>query len=83
MSLVERLRMPPFQELEAAGQVRLGALEDEVEVRRHEAERVDRPPIPLHAPGHEAEKVATILVVTEDRAAVDASREHVEEAVWE
>jgi hypothetical protein len=78
MSVVERLRVPAFQQLEAAGQLGLRGVEDEVEVCRHEAERVHRPPVPLDAPRYELEEVTTILVVAEDRAAVDATREDVE-----
>lgn len=81
MSLVEGLRVAAVQALEPARELRLGRVEDDVVVRRHEAERVDCPPETLCARAQEREEVPAVGVVDEDPAPVDAAREHVEVAV--
>jgi hypothetical protein len=53
-------------------------MEDEVVVRRHEAQRVHRPPVALDAASKMAQKPQAIAVVEEDRAPVDAQRVDVE-----
>jgi hypothetical protein len=83
MLLVEPLRVASVQTLEPAGQVRLRALEDDVVVRRHQAERVHRPPVALDAELQKPEERAPVVVVAEDRDSVDPPREDVEEAVGE
>jgi hypothetical protein len=76
--LVERLRVAALEPLDAAGELGLRAVEDEVVVRRHQAERVHRPAIALGARVDVGEEEAPVVVVAEDRAAVDPARHHVE-----
>jgi hypothetical protein len=76
--VVEGLRVPAVEALHAAGQVRLGRVEDEVEVRRHETQRMERPAVALRAELDEPQERAPVVVVPEDRAPVDAAREDVE-----
>jgi hypothetical protein len=78
---VERLRVPALQALEPARELRPGGVEDEVVVRRHETERVNRPPVVLGARQDVGEERASIVVIPEDRASVDATRGDVEVAV--
>jgi hypothetical protein len=52
VALVERLRVAALETLEAARELGLGAVQDEVVVRRHEAERVQRPAVSLDAHPH-------------------------------
>jgi hypothetical protein len=78
VALVEGLRVAALEALDAAGELRLGAVEDEVVVRRHQAERVHRPVEALGAGSDVGEEEAPVVVVAEDRAAVDAARHHVE-----
>jgi hypothetical protein len=76
--VVEPLRVASVQALQPAGQVRLGRVQDQVVVRRHEAQRMHRPPVTVRAELDEPQKRAPVVVVPEDRAAVDATREDVE-----
>jgi hypothetical protein len=78
VALVERLRVAALETLDAARQLRLSAVEDEVVVRRHQAERVHRPAEALGAGADVREEEAPVVVVAEDRAAVHAARHHVE-----
>jgi hypothetical protein len=78
MPLVEGLRVAALEALDAAGELGLGAVKDEVVVRRHQAERVHRPAKALGARADVGEEEAPVVVVTEDRAAVDPARHHVE-----
>jgi hypothetical protein len=78
VALVERLRVAPLEALDAARELGLGAVEDEVVVRRHQAERVHRPAVALGAAVDVGEEEAPVVVVPEDRAAVDAACHHVE-----
>jgi hypothetical protein len=73
MSGIEVLRVSPFQQLQAAGELGLGGVEDEVEVRRHQAERVHRPAVTPDALSEEPQEVAAVVVVAEDRASVHAA----------
>jgi hypothetical protein len=50
--LVEGLRVAALETLEAARELGLGAVQDEVVVRGHEAERVQRPAVSLDARPH-------------------------------
>ena len=63
MALVELLRIASVQELHAARERVAGRAEDEVVVRRHQAERLHRPVEVLHGAAEVAEKLAAILVV--------------------
>jgi hypothetical protein len=78
VALVEGLRVAALEALDAAGQLGLGAVEDEVVVRRHQAERVHRPAEAFRAGADVCEEEAPVVVVAEDRAAVHAARHHVE-----
>jgi hypothetical protein len=78
VALVEVPRITPEESLEAAGELRLRALEHEVEVRRHQAERVDRPAVELGAGQKLSKEEAPIVVVAKDGAAVDSARRDVE-----
>ena len=73
VALVERLRVAALQALEATREVRPRAVEHQVVVRRHEAEGVERPAVPLRARPQMGQKRAPVGVVAEDRAAVHAA----------
>jgi hypothetical protein len=73
VALVERLRVAALQALEPARELRAGAVDDEVVVRRHETQGVNRPPVALGARAHVREEGAPIVVVSKDRAPVDAA----------
>jgi hypothetical protein len=79
--LVERLRVAALEALDAAREVGPGAAEDEVVVRRHQAEGVERPAVALRAGVDVGQERAPVVVVAEDRAAVHAPGHHVEVAV--
>jgi hypothetical protein len=81
--LVERLRVAALQALEPSRELGLGAVQDEVEVRGHQTERVHRPSVPLGAHPQVGEERAPVVVVPEDRAPVHAAREDVEVPVGE
>jgi hypothetical protein len=73
VTMVERLRVAAEQTLQPAGELGLGAVDDEVVVRGHQAQRVDRPAVALGEAEDQPEKPAAIVVVAEDRAAVYAA----------
>jgi hypothetical protein len=81
VALVEGLRVAALEALDAAGQLGLGAVQHEVVVRRHQAERVHRPAEALDAGPDVGEEEPPVVVVAKDRAAVHAARHHVEVAV--
>jgi hypothetical protein len=81
VALVELLGVAAEEPLQTARELRLGAVEDQVIVRRHETERVQLPAEALDAGLQEDEEPAPVVVVAEDRAAVDAARHDVEVAV--
>jgi hypothetical protein len=83
VALVERLRVAAEKTVHSSRQLGLGAVEDEVEVGRHQAERVHRPAEALDATVEAGEEEAPVVVVAVDRAAVHAARDHVEVAVGE
>jgi hypothetical protein len=78
VALVERLRVAALEALDAARQLGLGAVEDQVVVRRHQAERMHRPAEALGAGADVCEEEPPVVVVAEDRAPVHAARHHVE-----
>ena len=78
VALVERLPVAALEALDAARELGLRAVEDEVVVRRHQAERVHRPAEALDAGADVGEEEAPVVVVAEDRAAVHSARHHVE-----
>jgi hypothetical protein len=73
VTMVERLRVAAEQALQPAGEPGLGAVDDEVVMRGHQAQRVHRPAVALGAAEDQPEKPAAIVVVAEDRAAVHAA----------
>jgi hypothetical protein len=73
VTMVERLRVEAQQALEPTRELGLGAVNDEVVVRGHQAQRVHRPAVALGAAEDQPEKPAPIVVVAEDRAAVHAA----------
>jgi len=73
VALVERLRVTALQTLDATRELRPGAVEDEVVVRRHEGEGVERPAVALGARPQVGQERAAVGVVAEDRAAVHAA----------
>jgi hypothetical protein len=81
VALVERLRVAALEALKASRELGLRAVQDEVVVRRHQAEGVQRPPVPLDARPNVCQKGAPIAVVPEDRAAVDSAGGDVEVAI--
>jgi hypothetical protein len=83
VSFVEPSGVAAVQALETSRQVDARRMENQVVVRGHQAERVDHPAVALHAELHESQERSPILVVAEDRAAVDASSDDVEVAVRE
>ena len=83
VAAVETLCVPAEEPLQSTRELGLGRVENEVVVRRQEAERVQRPAIVLRAEENLSEKRAAIVVIAEDRAAVDAARHDVEVAVRE
>ena len=83
MAFVELLRVAAVQELHSARELVPRGVEDEVVVRRHQAERMERPLEALDAATEVCQELAAVVVVEEDVAAVDAPRDHVEVAVGE
>jgi hypothetical protein len=80
---VEGGRVGAVEALHSARQLRLAALDDEVEVVPHQAVRVHRPAERARETGEGHEEEAPIRVVHEDKAAVDATRGQVVDAVRE
>jgi hypothetical protein len=83
VAFVELLRVAAVQLLEPVRQLLPRRVEDEVVVRGHEAEGVDRPVEPLDASPEVREELTSVGVVAEDVAAGDAARDHVEVPVGE
>jgi hypothetical protein len=83
VALVEGLAVVAQEPLEAARELGLRAVEHEVVMRRHQAERVQCPAVALGAETKSPEEGASVVVVAEDRAPVDAARGDVEIAVRE
>lgn len=83
VTAVESLCVPAEEPLQPTRELGLGRVENEVVVRRQQAERLQRPAVMLRAEEDLSEKRAPIVVITKDRAAVDAARHDVEVAVGE
>jgi hypothetical protein len=83
MSFVELLRVAALQPLHSTREVGPGGVEHEVEVRRHEAEGVDRPVEAVGAAAKVEEELAPVGDVEEDVASLDAARQHVEVPIRE
>jgi len=83
VAFVELLRVAAVQQLEPAREPLPRRVEDEVVVRRHEAEGVDRPVEPVDAAPEVREEVTAVGVVLEDGAARGAARDHMEVPVGE
>jgi hypothetical protein len=83
VALVEALRVDAVEAAEAVRQLSARAREDEVIVARHQAERDHAPMLFARHVGEESEEAAPVLVVTEDRAPVDALDRDVVDAVGE
>jgi hypothetical protein len=83
VTLVERLRVAALQALKAPGELGLRAVQNEVVVRRHQTERVQRPPVALGARPDVREEGAPVVVVPEDRAPVHSARRDVEVPIGE
>jgi hypothetical protein len=72
--LVEAESMDAVQALHPQPQLRNGRVDDEVVVRRHQAERVDGPVEAGDALSEQAEEGQAVGVVAVDRATIDAAR---------
>jgi hypothetical protein len=83
MALVESEGVDAVEPVDAARELLDIGMQDEVVVRGHQAEGVDRPPESVDAVGEETEEVQTVGVVPKDRATVHAPRRHVKDAVRE
>jgi hypothetical protein len=83
VALVEALCVEAVEAAEAVRQLPARAREDEVVVVRHQAERDDVPPLLSCDVRQEGEEGAPVVVVTEDRAPVDALDRDVVDAVGE
>ena len=81
MTLVQALGVDAVEPAEAVGELPAGTREDEVVVARHQAERDHVPPLLACDVREEGEEVAPVVVVPEDRAAVDAFDRDVVDAV--
>jgi hypothetical protein len=73
ISVVERLSVGSEKPLESARKLSPCRLEDEVEVRRHQTQRVDRPTVAFRAAPRACEELMTVVIAAEDRAAVHAA----------
>ena len=80
---VEALRVDAVEPAEAVGELAARAGEDEVVVARHQAIRMDVPVLGADDLGEEGQEAAAVVVVAEDRAAVDAPDRDVVDAVGE
>jgi hypothetical protein len=83
VAAVEALCVEAVEAAEAVRQLPARAREDEVVVVRHQAERDDVPPLLSCDVRQEGEEGAPVVVVTEDRAPVDALDRDVVDAVGE
>jgi hypothetical protein len=78
---IEALRVAPVQMMHPAREIVQFALDNNVEVIRHEAIRVERPRKALDGSLEERDPGDAIGVVTGDRHPIDAARVRVEEPV--
>jgi hypothetical protein len=81
VALVEPEGVDAVQALHPSPELRHRRLHDEVVVRGHQAESVDGPVETVDAVRQQAEERETVGVIAVDRAAIDAARRHVEDAV--
>lgn len=81
MALVEQLRVAAIQTLEAARELDARGVKHEVVVRRHQAERVDRPVEAFDAGAHMRQEHSPVGIVSDDGASVDPARDHMEVAI--
>jgi hypothetical protein len=81
VALVEHLCVAPVDLLHSSREIGLAHLDYEVEMVRHEARRVKRPPAPARDAKDEAQKDAAVGKLHEDRQPVVAARGHVVDAV--
>ncbi len=70
-----------MQVLDTRREPGLGRVYDEVHMVPHQAQGVAAPAVPFDRVGEEAEISAAVLVIAEDRRAVDAAGGHVEISV--
>jgi len=80
--LVEQLREATVQPLDSVRELDSRGVEHQVVVGRHQAERVDGPVVALDADSYVRQEHAFVGVVSNDRAAIDAARDHMEVTVW-
>jgi hypothetical protein len=73
MTLVEPLCVAAVEALNPARELDPRRVKNEVVVRRHEAQRVDDPPVALCAGTEVRKEDASVYVISEDRAPVDAT----------
>jgi hypothetical protein len=73
MTLVEPLCVAAVQALNPARELYRRRVKNEVVVRGHEAKRVDDPSVPLRAGTEVHKEGASVYVISEDRAPVDAT----------
>jgi hypothetical protein len=83
VAVVEGGRVEAVQPLHPVRELGLAALDHEVEVVAHQAVGVAAPAVPVDHAGEELEKEQPVVVVHEDRPAVDAARREVPDAVAE
>ncbi len=81
--LVEQLREATVQPLDSVRELDSRRVEHEVVVGRHQAERVNGPVVALDANAYVREEHPSVGVVSDDGAAIDPARDHMEVAVWE
>jgi hypothetical protein len=80
---VELERVGAVDEVERAREVGDDALDDQVVMRSHQAERVHPQPVAPDGDGEQGEEEPPVVVVAEDEGAVHPSGDHVEDAVRE
>lgn len=80
---VEAERVRAVEPLDAGGELRLRRVEDEMDVVVHEAEGVAVPPVAVDGRSEAPEIAEPVVVVADDRGAVDPTRGHVEITVGE
>jgi hypothetical protein len=81
VALVEPESVDPVQSLHSGPQSVDRGLEDQMVVRRHQAERVDDPVEAIDAIGEERKEVQAVRVVAKDGATVDAARRDVKDTI--
>ncbi len=82
VSLIEQLRVAAVQSLDSRREPDARGMENEVIVRRHQAERLDDPVVTLDADADMCEEHPPVCIVPDDGAAVDPARHHMEVPVW-